>query len=122
MSVLHIFVKLRDGLVGVVGGGAIAEGKIDGLFAAEARVRVVAPQVTPAIAQWIAQGKVEWRAKTFAPADLDGAYLGIAATSPPRVNEAVFSEAAARGVLCNAGDDIAHCPFYCVSGVPRGAR
>lgn len=53
MSLLPIFVKLRDRLVVVVGGGAIAEGKIEGLFAAEARVRVVAPQVTPAIAQWI---------------------------------------------------------------------
>jgi len=31
------------------------QGKIEGLLAAEARVRVVAPQVTPAIAQWLAQ-------------------------------------------------------------------
>src|SRR5260370_41415158 len=120
MSVLHIFVKLRDGLVGVVGGGAIAEGKIDGLFAAEARVRVVAPQVTPAIAQWIAQGRVEWRAKAFAPADLDGAYLVIAATSAVGVNEAVFSEADAHGILCNAVDDIEHCHFYYGSIVQRG--
>ena len=96
MSLLPIFVKLRDRLVVVVGGGAIAEGKMEGLFAAEARVRVVAPQVTPAIAQWIEQGRVEWKAKTFAPADLDGAYLVIAATSAPGVNEAVFSDADAR--------------------------
>src|SRR6266404_794516 len=120
MSLLPIFVKLRDRLVVVVGGGAVAEGKTEGLFAAEARVRVVAPQVTPAIAQWIAQGKVEWRAKTFAPADLDGAYLVIAATSAPGVNEAVFSEADARGILCNAVDDIEHCHFYYGSVVQRG--
>ncbi len=83
MSLLPIFVKLRDRLVLVVGGGAVAEGKIEGLFAAEARIRVVAPQVTPTIAQWIARGRVEWRAKTFVPADLDGVYLVIAATSAP---------------------------------------
>src|SRR5712692_7191674 len=120
MSLLPIFVKLRDRLVVVVGGGAVAEGKIDGLFAAEARVRIVAPQVTPAVAQWIAQGKVEWRAKKFAPADLDGAYLVIAATSAPGVNEAVFSEADARGILCNAVDDIERCHFYYGSVVQRG--
>jgi siroheme synthase-like protein len=120
MSLLPIFVKLRDRLVVVVGGGAVAEGKIDGLFAAEPRVRVVAPQVTPAIAQWIAHGKLEWRAKTFAPADLDGAYLVIAATSAPGINEAVFSEADARGILCNAVDDIEHCHFYYGSVVQRG--
>jgi siroheme synthase-like protein len=120
MSLLPIFVKLRDRLVVVVGGGAVAEGKIDGLFAAEARVRVVAPQVTPAIAQWIAHGKLEWRAKTYAPAELDGAYLVIAATSAPGINEAVFSETDARGILCNAVDDIEHCHFYYGSVVQRG--
>jgi siroheme synthase-like protein len=120
MSLLPIFVKLRDRLVLVVGGGAVAEGKIDGLFAAEARIRVVAPEVTSAIAQWIAQGKIEWQAKTFAPADLDGVYLVIAATAAPGVNEAVFSEADARGILCNAVDDIEHCHFYYGSVVQRG--
>jgi precorrin-2 dehydrogenase/sirohydrochlorin ferrochelatase len=120
MSLLPIFVKARDRLVVVVGGGVVAQGKIEGLFAAEARVRVVAPQVTPAIAQWIAQGKVEWRAKTFAPADLDGAYLVIAATSAPGVNAAVFVEADTRGILCNAVDDIENCHFYYGSVVQRG--
>jgi siroheme synthase-like protein len=120
MSLLPIFVKLRDRLVVVVGGGSVAEGKIEGLFAAEARVRVVAPRVTPAIAQWVAQGKVEWRAKAFTPADLDGAYLVIAATSAPGVNEGVFVEADARGILCNAVDDIENCHFYYGSVVQRG--
>ena len=120
MSLLPIFVKLQNRLVVVVGGGAIAQGKIEGLFAAEARVRVVAPQVTPAIAQWISQGKVEWQAKTFAPSDLEGAFLVIAATSAPGVNEAVFTEADARGILCNAVDDIENCHFYYGSVVQRG--
>jgi siroheme synthase-like protein len=120
MSLLPIFVKLQGRLVVVVGGGAVAEGKIHGLFAAEARVRVVAPEVTPAITQWVAEGRVEWRAKTFAPEDLDGAYLVIAATSAPGVNEAVFTEADARRILCNAADDIEHCHFYYGSVVQRG--
>ena len=120
MSLLPIFVKLQHRLVVVVGGGAVAEGKIEGLFAAEARVCVIAPRVTPAIAQWIEQGKVEWRAKAFAAVDLDGAYLVIAATSAAGVNEAVFVEADARGILCNAVDDIENCHFYYGSVVQRG--
>src|SRR5713101_7926336 len=120
MSLLPIFVKLRNRLVVVVGGGAIAQGKIEGLLAAEARVRVVAPQVTPAISQWISQGKVEWQAKTFASADLDDAFLAVAATSAPGVNEAVFNEADARRILCNAVDDIEHCHFYYGAVVQRG--
>jgi siroheme synthase-like protein len=120
MSLLPIFVKLRDRLVVVVGGGSVAEGKIEGLLAAEARVRVVAPRVTLAVARWVAQGKVEWRAKSFAEADLNGAYLVIAATSAAGVNEAIFSEADARGILCNAVDDIEHCHFYYGAVVQRG--
>ena len=86
MGLLPIFVKLRDRLVIVVGGGVIAEGKIEGLFAAEARVRVVSPEVTPRIREWIAQKRVEWRAKAFEPGDLGDAFLVIAATSAPGVN------------------------------------
>lgn len=120
MSLLPIFVKLRDRLVVVVGGGAVAEGKIEGLCAAEARVRVIAPEVTPQIAEWVGQKKMEWRAQVFEAAHLDGAFLVIAATSAPGVNEAVFREANARGVLCNAVDDIEHCHFYYGSVVQRG--
>jgi precorrin-2 dehydrogenase/sirohydrochlorin ferrochelatase len=120
MSLLPIFVKLQNRLVVVVGGGVIAQSKIEGLLAAEARVRIVAPQVTPAIAQWVSQGKVDWQAKTFAPLDLEGAFFVIAATSAPGVNEAVFTEADARGILCNAVDDIEHCHFYYGSIVQRG--
>jgi precorrin-2 dehydrogenase/sirohydrochlorin ferrochelatase len=120
MSLLPIFVKLRGRLVVVVGGGAIAEGKIEGLFAAEARVRIIAPRVTRNIAQWISQGRVEWREKEFAAEDLEGSFLVIAATSAPGVNEAVFSEADERGILCNAVDDIENCHFYYGSVVQRG--
>lgn len=120
MSLLPIFVKLSARLVVVVGGGAIAEGKIEGLVAAEARVRVVSPVVTPVIAQWIAQARVEWREKEFAQDDLEGAQLVIAATSAPGVNETVFNAADARGILCNAVDDIEHCHFYYGAVVQRG--
>ena len=120
MSLLPIFVKLRNRLVVVVGGGAVAEGKIESLFAAEARVRMVAPEVTPRISEWIEQNKIEWRASAFEPVHLDGAFLVIAATSARGVNEAVFREADARGILCNAVDDIEHCHFYYGSVVQRG--
>jgi precorrin-2 dehydrogenase/sirohydrochlorin ferrochelatase len=120
MSLLPIFVKLRGRLVVVVGGGVIAEGKIESLLAAQASVRIIAPQVTPVIARWHADGKVEWRAKVFASPDLEQAFLVIAATSAAGINEAVFNEAEARGILCNAVDDIEHCHFYYGSVVQRG--
>jgi precorrin-2 dehydrogenase/sirohydrochlorin ferrochelatase len=120
MSLFPIFVKLQGRLVVVVGGGNIAEGKIAGLLAAGARVRVISPAITPAIAESVRDRKVEWLPNFFAQGDLFGAHLVIAATSAPGVNEVVFLEAEARGILCNAVDDIEHCHFYYGSVVQRG--
>jgi len=120
MSLFPIFVKLEGRLVVVIGGGSVAEGKIPSVLSAGARVRLVAPSVTPQIAEWVRLGKIDWLPKEFEAADLNGAFLVIAATSAPGVNEAVFREAEARGLLCNAVDDIEHCHFYYGAVVQRG--
>ena len=120
MSLFPMFLKLEGRPVVVVGGGRVAEGKISGLLEAGARLRVVAPVVTPKIAESARLAQVRWSAKTFAPEDLDGAVLAIAATSAPGVNEAVFHAAEAREILCNAVDDVQHCHFYYGAVVHRG--
>jgi uroporphyrin-III C-methyltransferase / precorrin-2 dehydrogenase / sirohydrochlorin ferrochelatase len=120
MSLFPIFVKLHSRLVVLVGGGNIAAGKIPGLLQAQPRVRVIAPQINSQISAWVDSGEIQWSAKEFAPADLQDASLVIAATSIPAVNAAVFQAAEARGVFCNAVDDIANCHFYYGSIVQRG--
>jgi siroheme synthase-like protein len=120
MSLFPMFVKLQGRPVVVVGGGKIAEGKIFGLLSAGARVRVISPGITPAFARWVRERKIEWLPKVFEPGDLLGAYLVIAATSAPGVNDAVFREAEASGILCNAVDDVEHCHFYYGAVVQRG--
>src|ERR1700733_11345708 len=120
MSLFPMFVKLQGRTVVVVGAGAIAEGKVPGLFAAGAKVRVIAPVATPQIAAWAAAGQLEWQGREFSPEDLTGATLAIAATAAAGVNHSVFQEAEARGIFCNAVDDIANCHFYYGAVVQRG--
>src|SRR5713101_2867557 len=120
MGLFPIFLKLKGRLVVVVVGVIVAEGKLFGLLSAGARVRVISPAITSAIAERVRKREIDWLPKTFAPGDLAGAYLVIAATSAPGVNEAVFREAETRGILCNAVDDIEHCHFYYGSIVQRG--
>lgn len=120
MSLFPIFLKLQGRLIVIVGGGTIAEAKILSVLSADARIRLIAPSITPQIAEWVRFGKIDWLPKLFESADLDGAFLVIAATSAPGVNEAVFREAEARGILCNAVDDIEHCHFYYGAVVQRG--
>src|SRR5271155_71319 len=89
MRLFPILVKLEGRLIVEIGGGAIAEGKIPSVLSAGARIRLVAPSITPQIAEWVRFGKIDWLPKEFASADLDGAFLVIAATSAPGVNGAV---------------------------------
>jgi precorrin-2 dehydrogenase / sirohydrochlorin ferrochelatase len=120
MNLFPMFVKLRGTLVTVIGGGKIAESKIPGLLEAGARIRLIAPNVSPKIAEWIRSDQIAWWAKTFAPGDLQDTHLVIAATSSPSVNHEVFLEAEAQKIWCNSVDDIENCHFYYGSIVQRG--
>jgi precorrin-2 dehydrogenase / sirohydrochlorin ferrochelatase len=120
MSLFPMFVKLRDRLCVVVGGGDVAEAKIPSLLEAGAKVRVIAPEVTEAISAWAKDGRLDWASRKFGPGDLSGAFVVIAATSALGVNQDVFHEADAQGILCNAVDDPERCHFYYPAVVRRG--
>lgn len=104
----------------VVGGGAEAERKVRGLLEAEGTVVVVDPDLTAGLTGLSRRGEVAHIARPYSRGDLDGAFLVIAATEDRAVRAAVFAEAEATGVLCNAVDDIPHCHFAVPSIVRRG--
>lgn len=120
MSLFPIFLKLAGRPCTVIGGGVIAESKIESLKAAEARITVIAPEVTARIADLAAAGEVEWVRRGYAAGDLAGQFLVVAATDDPATNRAVFQEARERDILCNAVDDPPFCDFYFPSVVRRG--
>jgi precorrin-2 dehydrogenase / sirohydrochlorin ferrochelatase len=116
-----MFLKLSDRPCLVVGAGAIAESKIASLLEAGGRVRVVAPKATQQVGSWAESKKIEWHQRPFQPADLEGIFLVIAATSSTELHEQIFEQATKRGVLCNIVDVPALCDFYYPSVVQRGA-
>jgi precorrin-2 dehydrogenase/sirohydrochlorin ferrochelatase len=114
-----MFLKLAQRRCLVVGATALAEPKIESLLAAGAAVLVVAPRAMPRVEQWAREGRIAWEARPFEARDLSGVFLVVVATSSPAVSQAVFDEARARGVLCNAVDDREHCDFYYPAVVRR---
>ncbi len=120
MSLFPIFLKLTGRPAVVVGGGHLAESKIASLHAANAQVTVIAPAARESIAEMAANGDVAWHRRTYAAGDLAGSFVAVAATNDPAVNRAVFAEAEAAGILCNAVDDPPFCDFYFPSVVRRG--
>lgn len=120
MALYPIFLKLEDRKVLVVGGGAVAEQKIEGVLRSAKDVTVIAPEVTDRIREWIEPGRLRHLAQPFTAGMAQGYFLVIAATDSEEVNHAVFAEARAAGALCNAVDDMPYCDFYAPAVVNRG--
>jgi uroporphyrin-III C-methyltransferase / precorrin-2 dehydrogenase / sirohydrochlorin ferrochelatase len=99
MRYFPIFFDLEGRRVVVVGGGEEALRKVRLLLKTNARIFVVAPQLHDDLA---AEPRVEWLAKSFAAAQLDGAALVYAAE--PAINELVSAEARTRGIPVNVID------------------
>jgi precorrin-2 dehydrogenase / sirohydrochlorin ferrochelatase len=120
MSLFPMFLKIAGRRVLVVGAGKVAEGKIAGLLDTGARVRVVARDATAAVRGWARDGQIELEVRSFSVADLDGAFIAIVATASRDLNEFVYREAQARGVLCNVVDVPEYCDFFYPAVVRRG--
>lgn len=106
-----ILLDLADVPVLVVGAGSVAARKIEGLLAAGARVRVVAPEVHDDVRRLahLLDGPIAQR--TYRADDLDGARLVIVATDRPEANAEVAADATATGTWVNAADDPSNCTF-----------
>lgn len=110
-----LFLRLAGRRVLLVGGGRVALGKHETLRAAQAQVTVVAPAIDPGLRQ----PGTEIRQRAFAPADLDGVWLVVAA-APPDVNRAVLAAAEERRLFVNAVDDPDAATAYAAAVVRRG--
>ncbi len=115
-----IFLKVEQKLCVVIGGGTVAERKITSLLEAGARVKVIAPEVTERIKILAREGKIIWEERPYRSGDLKDAFLVIAATNNPQVQEEVFAEAEERKIFCNVVDKPALCSFIVPSVVKRG--
>jgi len=113
-ELLPLFLNLTGRAVVLVGGGPVATAKLRQLIAAGADVRVVAPDVTDEIAATPSLNVIRRR---FEPADLDDAWLAVAAATPA-VNRQVAEEAETRRLFVNAVDDPANASAF-LSGVVR---
>lgn len=104
----------------VVGGGLVAERKVETLLACQARVTIISPTLTPGLRHRAEVGKITHVARAYRYGDLEGAFLCIAATDDRAVNEEVWCEGEARHVLVNTVDDAVHSDFITPAVVRRG--
>jgi precorrin-2 dehydrogenase/sirohydrochlorin ferrochelatase len=104
----------------VIGGGSVAERKVETLLEFGARTAVVAPRFTKRLLGMESEGLVELVRGTYEPSALQGAFLVIAATDDREVNKAVSEDAQRAGILVNVVDDPELCTFFVPASVRRG--
>jgi len=96
----------------VIGGGEVALEKVEGLLACGGEVAVIAPEALPALQEYAREGSIAWEKRDYAgAADLEGAFMAIAATDDTDINIAVFDDAEARAMLVNVVDVPPLCNF-----------
>ena len=84
-----VFLDIAGKLCVVIGGGGVAERKVNGLLEAGAFIRVISPEATEELKTLSRSGRIEWRKKTYSPDDLDRAFLVFAATDDRAVQELI---------------------------------
>jgi uroporphyrin-III C-methyltransferase/precorrin-2 dehydrogenase/sirohydrochlorin ferrochelatase len=105
MRYFPLFLDLAAKPVLLVGGGDVAARKFALLSDAGAKITVVSPALGDDLATALARGAFAHLAREFAPADIEGAWLVIAATNDRAVNADVAEAANAARIPCNVVDD-----------------
>lgn len=104
----------------VVGGGAVAERKVDGLLRSGASVRVISPRVTKGLASLAKDKRVTLVRRGYRGGDLGGSVLVVCASGSEAVNAAAGREARGLNIPVNVVDDPEKCSFIIPSVVDRG--
>jgi precorrin-2 dehydrogenase/sirohydrochlorin ferrochelatase len=112
-----VFLNLSERKAVVIGGGKVAERKILPLLRAGADVTVISPEITSKIEQIKKKKQVTHIPRFYRKGDLRGAFLVIAATDSPVINEQVSREASC---LVNVVDTPHLCNFIVPSSMIRG--
>lgn len=115
-----IYLQLSDQPCVVIGGGKIAEGKVQGLLAAGARVTVISPDLTPHLHELARRSEIRHIARRYQPGDLAGAFIVVCATDQIETNHQVWQEASAQGQLVNVVDDPPRCNFIAPAILRKG--
>jgi precorrin-2 dehydrogenase/sirohydrochlorin ferrochelatase len=119
MAYYPIFVEMKGRRCVVIGGGTVAQRKVEGLLRAGASVTVISHTVAEQLRLLAEAGRIGRVARPYQPGDLAGFQFAFVATDDAAVTAAVRREAEKLGVLMNAADDPAQCDFILPSVLHR---
>ncbi|ASK62179.1 potassium transporter Trk [Virgibacillus phasianinus] len=119
MAMTPLMVDLAEKSVVIIGGGHVAERRVNTLLESGASITIISPEISEKIRSLWETGLLNWQQKDFETEDLAEAFLVIAATDNPDVNQAA-AKATPPNSLLNAAADAdqgdVHFPSYFKQG------
>jgi precorrin-2 dehydrogenase len=105
----------------VVGGGDVGLEKVEGLLACDGEVTLIAPDAIEPLRELAEEGSIRWERRVYrGPADLEGTFIVIAATSDTDANIRIYEDAERRAMLVNVVDVPPLCNFILPAIVRSG--
>lgn len=120
MTYFPISLDLDGKPVTVVGGGSVAERRVDALLACGAVITVISPTVSVAIGLLVDEARVTLLRRRYQRGDASGAFMVLAATDDGEVNDLVSEDGREAGILVNVADDPVRCDFILPAVIRRG--
>jgi precorrin-2 dehydrogenase/sirohydrochlorin ferrochelatase len=115
-----IFLDIRGKICVIVGGGEVAARKAEGLLDCGAKVFIISPKLSPALAALKEKSLICHIAAAYSGDLIQGAALVIGATDDEKTNAQISLDARNKGILVNIVDDPQKCDFILPSLVQRG--
>lgn len=104
MAYIPINLDLQDKIVKVIGGGKIAERRVNALINSEALIHVISPELTDKLKQYEIEGKLKWHKKDFEISDIEYVDFIINATNSPEITDVIKDNAPKHCLINMVGD------------------
>jgi len=120
-NLFPINLNLRDSKCLVIGGGRIAERKVESLLSCGAKITLVSPKITQNLENLVEKGAIKFINRQYTDGYLDSCFLVIVATDNQELNHKVANDCLLRNILVNVVDDPKMCNFTVPSVLRRGS-
>ena len=115
-----LFIDISEKKIVVIGGGKIAERRVEALLSFQGNVTVISPEITETLEKYVREDKIVWIQDCYQEEMLSGVDFVLAATNDAACNEQVVADCHSRGILVNASHKKEVCDFYFPGTVTDG--
>ncbi|MCX7771022.1 MAG: bifunctional precorrin-2 dehydrogenase/sirohydrochlorin ferrochelatase [Proteobacteria bacterium] len=101
MEFLPVLVDIENAPCLIVGGGLVAERKIETIIDYCPKIEVVSPKVTDYIRKLNEEGKIIWHKRNFEKSDIDGKFIVFVATDDIALNKEIARICKEKRIIVN---------------------